>query len=199
MDVTARGSDRPVLLEDGAPRLDQVSTARAAEILGVTETDLLRAIELGWEPYDPGAGDNNFFETQAELAEDCGVSTRHLRALEKRGLPSVGQGKGKVYPWPLAEAWFRVFRRRSKQREARRRSEGHGDGFAIQHLDPCEAMEEYRSAVVLVRAYNWIRQRRDIEDHPDPKVRARAREAREYIAAGRHPPHWSILASDDEG
>jgi hypothetical protein len=165
-------------IEDGAPRLDQVPLERAAAILGIRPSELRELKALGWELFDERVGDNNYLMTPAELAEECGITTRQLRNLEPRGLPSVGDRKAKRYPWPLAEEWYRVFTRRSRDDR----------GVAIPYLDPREATAEFNRALELIRAYNFITLRNE-EGELDPPSRERIGQARDLLRRGLVPAY----------
>jgi hypothetical protein len=52
--------------------------------------------------------------TQAEVAEVLQLTTREVRALESRGLPSEGAGKALRYPLPHVSFWYTAFKLRER-------------------------------------------------------------------------------------
>lgn len=165
---------------NGAPRLDKMPIEDAAAQLGVSVPDLRALLGLGWTLYDPITKTNNELLTPLELAAECGISTRQLRNLEERGLPSVGEGRSKRYPWPLAEAWYRVWRHRVGPHR--------GLAGTVDYLDPREAMRQMEIASAQWRAFyalTWPD--RSVEDL-DKDARAQLEHVRGLITAGRRPP-----------
>ncbi|CAN5634257.1 hypothetical protein BH23GEM7_BH23GEM7_27180 [soil metagenome] len=160
------------------PRLDRLPLPEAAAALGITEAQLRHLLSLGFELTCQFTGFNNNLCTPEELAAECGVTTRQLRNLEERGLPYVGGRKSKRYPWPLAEEWYRVFRRRTAQ----------SPGLAITNLPPRQAWGEYHDAILLVRAYNFLTIHGG-DGELDEASAARLPEAREYIRRREFPPY----------
>lgn len=73
--------------------------------------------------------------TQAQLSEALGVTERHLRDLEEKGLPHEGSGPRLRYPWPDVFHWYCCYQGRVVVRRDKTEP--------VPFLDPAIARAEY--------------------------------------------------------
>ena len=119
--------------------------------------------------------------TPKEVAKELGVTTRYLRDLEGKGLPSRGERQSKEYPWNRLVAWFTVALKRREQ-----------TGLMPEYLDAEEAVFEWERLAAQTRAW-WRVKHPGLYEKPgiaplDKVAKAYLDEARVKVAAGISAP-----------
>ncbi len=119
--------------------------------------------------------------TPKEVAEQLGLTTRYLRDLEGKGLPSRGERQSKEYPWNRLLAWFIVALKRREQ-----------TGRMPEYLDAEEAVFEHERMAAQTAAWWRVKHPELYEKQGTEPLRKAAKayldEARAKVAAGILPP-----------
>jgi hypothetical protein len=178
--TSAKGTMTNLLDSNGDRRLDLMPARQAAAALGIAEGDFRQLLAMGWRPYDALSCSNDELLPPAAMAAELGITARHLRSLEARGLPAIGTGRGKRHPADLVIAWYAIWQARA--------AELRGFAGGAEQMDPVAAQEEYDAALALLRAWNTLRLRPDEVGELDAAAAARLEEARDLIRRGQRPP-----------